>query len=533
MGCTSSTAMVAEQRQQPPSTSKVNNGEPRHMQSSGSRLRLDEMKSESDELQIRVVRMETPPLGKPIESVYDGVNDGLVLGEGVLGKVRLAVHKSTGVQYAVKCLDLEQIQTEQALWQLREEIRILCELDHPNVVRIESVFETETKIYLVQELCIGGELFDHLDTQPGSRFSEPESARLVQQMLSAVRYIHSKGIVHRDLKLENFLFSRNDPDSDLKMIDFGLAKHFNPLQDNHDVVGTPYTVAPEVIKGVYDERCDLWGVGVLTFLLLSGDAPFGGCYEGDDLGLVREAILNRSFAFDPPGIWNSISPEARVFIDSLLVTDPHVRPTAQAAQHAEWLQMWSKHSSDSSTLEDMVLSPEFTQALVSFRDCTEIEKLLREVLSFSLLPDQVGTVSREFHKLDTEGSGEISLFSLRCALMQATEHCHDSAVRLSEQDIEEIFNALRVRKTETTIHWHEFVAATLSQCCIDERNLKLAFDRLSNCKDHIALQDLTMLIGSSTGEENIQRMWSEALATHQDCQPCLTYAGFLQICCRK
>ena len=100
----------------------------------------------------------------------------------------------------------------------------------------------------------------------------------MKQILCSVRYIHSKGIIHRDLKLENFLFSSKDPEtSELKMIDFGLSKHFFQGEVQNEAVGTPYTVAPEVITGAYDERCDVWAIGVIAFLLLSGDPPFGGC----------------------------------------------------------------------------------------------------------------------------------------------------------------------------------------------------------------------------------------------------------------
>ena len=132
--------------------------------------------------------------------------------------------------------------------------------------RLVEVYESDTEIYLVQELADGGELFDKLDEQPDYHYSESQCANLVRQMLNAVAYLHSKGIVHRDIKLENFLFSSKDPDSELKMIDFGLSKHFKFGEVLHVAVGTPYTCAPEVIRGSYDERCDVWAIGVLTFL---------------------------------------------------------------------------------------------------------------------------------------------------------------------------------------------------------------------------------------------------------------------------
>jgi serine/threonine protein kinase len=112
------------------------------------------------------------------------------------------------------------------------------QLDHPNIVRLEEVYESQSEIYLVQELCLGGELFDRLDEQPDYHYTEAECARLVKQMLCAVRYLHSKGIIHRDLKLENFLFSGTAKDSELKMIDFGLSKHFRYGEVQHEAVGT-------------------------------------------------------------------------------------------------------------------------------------------------------------------------------------------------------------------------------------------------------------------------------------------------------
>lgn len=177
----------------------------------------------------------------------------------------------------------------EGLQQLREEIFIMCQLDHPNIVRLEEVYESHAEIYLVQELCTGGELFDRLDEQPEYHYTEGECAKLVKQMLCAVRYLHSKGkyrtricetsymccvvlttfslltgIIHRDLKLENFLFSSTSADSELvrpwcprvtlqmfntnllfrllqKMIDFGLSKHFKYGEVHHEAVGTPYT----------------------------------------------------------------------------------------------------------------------------------------------------------------------------------------------------------------------------------------------------------------------------------------------------
>ena len=228
----------------------------KNLKTSSSVLGLDEMRDgrKQETLTKNIVHIEVP-FGKPIEEVYSGVHDGVVLGSGISGVVRLCTHKATGVKYGVKVLDLRLVDTKENRQQLREEIAIMCQLDHPNIVRPEEVYESHEEIYLVQEYCSGGELFDRLDEQPDYHYTESQCARLVKQMICAVRYIHLKGIIHRDLKLEIFLFSSKDPESELKMIDFGLSKHFGYSgEQQHEAVGTPYTVAPEVICGSYDER---------------------------------------------------------------------------------------------------------------------------------------------------------------------------------------------------------------------------------------------------------------------------------------
>mmetsp|Transcript_21975 Transcript_21975/g.36368 ORF Transcript_21975/g.36368 Transcript_21975/m.36368 type:complete len:1054 (-) Transcript_21975:893-4054(-) len=494
---------------------------------SSSVLGLDsmiEIRKEEGVFSSNVVHIEVP-FGKPIEEVYDGVHHGPVLGSGISGLVRLVSHKATGVKYAVKCLDLGLVNSPEGLMQLREEIFIMCQLDHPNIVRLEEVYESHNEIYLVQELCLGGELFDRLDEQPDYHYTEAECARLVKQMLCAVRYLHSKGIIHRDLKLENFLFSSSSADSELKMIDFGLSKHFKFGEVHNEAVGTPYTVAPEVIRGQYDERCDCWAIGVITYLLLSGDPPFGGCGGPEPLLTVRSNILKGSFHFEPQEIWSIVSPQARTFISSLLVTDPKHRPTARESQKHQWLREWATRTRKE---DDNILNPNVVKALVSFKEFSDMRKLLCEVLSFTLLPDQIKDLRKEFEKMDTDGSGEISLEALKQVLM--TNAGAGSLGALTETEVEDIFNAMRVRKTETRIHWHEFIAAGLSQCQVDDRNLRLAFDRLdSDHKGYITFDNVMDLMGNDAiqSEDAMRRMWGDSMKACNSNHARITYDDFL------
>ncbi len=447
------------------------------------------------------------------------------MGSGISGLVRLVTHRATGLKYAVKCLDLGLVDTEEGLQQLREEIYIMCQLDHPNIVRLEEVYESHSEIYLVQELCLGGELFDRLDEQPDYHYTEAQCARLIKQMLCSVRYIHSKGIIHRDLKLENFLFSDTGPDSELKMIDFGLSKHFKFGEVQHEAVGTPYTVAPEVIRGSYDERCDVWAIGVITYLLLSGESPFGGCGGPESLVVVRDNILKCNFVFEPEDIWENVSEKAKQFIKKLLVTDPTLRPTAREVQRDEWLiEMAERLKKDD---DDYRLNPSVVKALVNFKEYSDMRKLLCEVLSFTLIPDQIQGLRKEFEKMDSEGSGEISLVALKSVLLGNAERGTLGA--LTEEEVEDIFNAMRVSSCEeTTIHWHEFIAAGLSHCKVDERNLKLAFDRLdADHTGYITFENFMDLIGNGAmhSEEVLRQMWGEAAINNADAY--ITYEDFL------
>ena len=150
------------------------------------------------------------PFDTPIEIVYEGVHDGPILGEGISGVVREIVHRATGVHYAMKCLPYNRMTSgPEGLEQLRNEIFIMCQLDLPYIVRIEEVYASSDEMYIVQELCSGGELFDRLEDQPDYHYTEAHCAKLVKQMATAVRYLHHKGIVHRDLKLEASFRCRN------------------------------------------------------------------------------------------------------------------------------------------------------------------------------------------------------------------------------------------------------------------------------------------------------------------------------------
>lgn len=207
---------------------------------------------------------------------------------------------------------------------LKREIEILKEVKHPHIIELIEVYEDERYLHLITELCSGGELFDRIIAKTQSsegHFSEHDAAVLVRDILDAIKYCHEKGIVHRDLKPENFLFLTEADDAPVKIIDFGLSRH-----DDTDLgvmvtkVGTPYYVAPEVLKREYTNSCDIWSIGVITYILLCGYPPF----YGDSDTQIFESVRVGKFDFPSPE-WDDISQAAKDFVIEMLRKDPAKR----------------------------------------------------------------------------------------------------------------------------------------------------------------------------------------------------------------
>mmetsp|Transcript_10980 Transcript_10980/g.21858 ORF Transcript_10980/g.21858 Transcript_10980/m.21858 type:complete len:571 (-) Transcript_10980:69-1781(-) len=430
---------------------------------------------------------------RKVTDVYDVT--GSELGTGISGTVRVCTHKETKIQYALKTLQLHQIRNDdEALQQLKDEIAILKALDHPNIVRLEEVYETPDHMFLILELCTGGEMLDRLNSQKGFHYSEKHAAEYVKIMVNAIRYIHEHNITHRDLKLENFLLQDRSEDSDLKLIDFGLSRHFREKEKMTVPVGTPYYVAPEVLRGIYDEKCDLWSLGVITYMLLSGTPPFPGQGEGEILQRVKKGHYSLEISrFD------GVSDHAKDFIRKLLMMDPKKRLTAAQAQDHPWM-----HDFDHPTTP---LSADIAESLREFHKFSAMKRLVCEVLAYTLIPEQIHNLREEFAKIDKDNTGEFTVEQFRDALA-ASNH-------VSSDEADQIFDDMDLEH-DGKIHWHEFIAATLSKCEYDERNLKLAFDRLDfDHQGYITYDNLLDIVGSDSTEEDVRAMFDEVDYKHE------------------
>eukprot|EP00252_Welwitschia_mirabilis_P021845 TRINITY_DN571_c1_g2_i1.p1 TRINITY_DN571_c1_g2~~TRINITY_DN571_c1_g2_i1.p1 ORF type:complete len:451 (-),score=83.75 TRINITY_DN571_c1_g2_i1:231-1583(-) len=254
---------------------------------------------------------------------------GRTIGEGTFAKVKFAQNTETGESVAMKVLDKVAVLRHKMVDQIKREISVMKLVRHPNVVRLQEVLASRTKIYIILEFVTGGELFDKIVHQ--QRLTENESRKYFQQLIDAVDYCHSRGVYHRDLKPENLLL---DTQGNLKISDFGLSALPQQLREDgllHTTCGTPNYVAPEVLshKGYDGALADVWSCGVILYVLMAGFLPF----DEEDLGNLYRKINEAEFSCPP---W--FSPGAKSLISKILEPDPQKRINVSGIRNDDWFK---------------------------------------------------------------------------------------------------------------------------------------------------------------------------------------------------
>ncbi|XP_062906628.1 serine/threonine-protein kinase D1 isoform X1 [Mobula hypostoma] len=264
-----------------------------------------------------------------ISTVYQIFPDE-VLGSGQFGIVYGGKHRKTGRDVAIKVIDKLRFPTKQES-QLRNEVAILQNLHHPGVVNLECMFETPERVFVVMEKLHGDMLEMILSSEKG-RLPELITKFLITQILVALRHLHFKNIVHCDLKPENVLLASADPLPQVKLCDFGFARIIGEKSFRRSVVGTPAYLAPEVLRNKgYNRSLDMWSVGVIVYVSLSGTFPFN---EDED---IHDQIQNADFMY-PPNPWKEISLEAIDVINNLLQVKMRKRFSVDKSLSHPWLQ---------------------------------------------------------------------------------------------------------------------------------------------------------------------------------------------------
>lgn len=270
------------------------------------------------------------------------------IGEGTFGKVRLAHHRLTNTRVAIKQIPKAHSAS------LTREIHHHRRLHHPNVMQLYEVIATEQYIWMVSELCAGGELYDYL--VENECLPEPEARRIFGQLCLAVAYVHSKGIVHRDLKLENILL---DERCNVKLGDFGFTREFERNRLMHTFCGTTGYASPEMLAGkkYTGEQVDIWSLGVILYALLCGALPF----DDDDESVMKQKILQGDLE-----IPDCLSEEARSLITNILQQDPAQRPSIHQILQHPWFTKIMAQSPMSTVEEDDSAADYFTSRASDF-----------------------------------------------------------------------------------------------------------------------------------------------------------------------
>ncbi|PON82571.1 Calcium dependent protein kinase [Trema orientale] len=365
---------------------------------------------------------------------------GRKLGQGQFGTTFLCVDKGSGKEYACKSIAKRKLITDEDVEDVRREIQIMHHLaGHPNVISIKGAYEDAVAVHVVMELCAGGELFDRI-IQRG-HYTERKAAELTRTIVGVVEACHSLGVMHRDLKPENFLFVDQKEDALLKTIDFGLSIFFKPGEKFSDVVGSPYYVAPEVLRKRYGPEADVWSAGVILYILLSGVPPF---WAESEQGIFEEVLHGElDFSSDP---WPSISEGAKDLVRKMLIRDPRRRISAHDVLCHPWVQI-------DGVAPDKPLDSAVLSRLKQFSAMNKLKKMAIKVIAEKLSEEEIAGLKEMFKMIDTDNSGQITFEELKAGLKRF-------GANLNESEIYDLMQAADIDNSGT-IDYGEFVAATL------------------------------------------------------------------------
>ena len=365
------------------------------------------------------------------------------LGKGGYGKVYQVKNKKSGEIRACKHLSKLVLKD---LEKFEREINILINSDHPNIIKIYEVFESQRSLYIVMEECKGGEIFDRIIEHIESKkmYSEKDAAEMIRQVMSAIEYCHNNGICHRDLKPENLLYLKKgeEKDNPIRVIDFGLSQMFSPQKKLKTKVGTAYYVSPEILQGDYNEKCDIWSAGVILYIFLSGDPPFNGPSDSAIYGKIAQMKFNF-----PEKKWKNISKEAKDLISHMIAPE-NIRYSAKEVLAHPWF----KNASDV-PLSSLDFDSDFFKDYVKG---SEIKKISLLFIASRLDENEINNLKLTFEAFDKCKDGQISFEELKLGLIQLKSNKFD------ENDARDLFNLIDADKNGK-IDYTEFLASTLQK----------------------------------------------------------------------
>ncbi|PAN16457.1 hypothetical protein PAHAL_3G062200 [Panicum hallii] len=345
---------------------------------------------------------------------------GEELGRGEFGLTRRCTDTSTGEVLACKSISKRKLRSSVDIEDVRREVAIMRALpDHSSVVRLREAFEDGDAVHLVMEVCEGGELFDRIVSR--GHYTERAAAGVIRTIMEVVLHCHKHGVMHRDLKPENFLYANKSENSPLKVIDFGLSVCFKPGDRFSEIVGSPYYMAPEVLKRNYGQEIDIWSAGVILYILLCGVPPF---WADTDEGIAQAIIRsNLDFSREP---WPKVSDNAKDLVRKMLDPSAYSRLTAQQVLEHPWIQ-------NASAAPNIPLGEAVRSRLKQFTVMNKFKKAALLVVAECIPTEELEAIKELFHMLDTNKDGHLTIEELRNGLQTTGHNVQDTDVDMLMQ----------------------------------------------------------------------------------------------------
>ncbi|KAJ8907282.1 hypothetical protein NDN08_007397 [Rhodosorus marinus] len=384
-------------------------------------------------------RYKLTVLENPTASIFDHYDFGKKLGEGSFGICFLGTNKSTGEQVAIKKISKGKILSQEEAKNIKNEILIMeAVVQNEHIVTIYGAYEDDDSVYIVLELCAGGDLFEKIIAK--GKYSEQDCATFCRQMLMMLDYCHKNGVVHRDLKPENFLLDSDNEDATLKATDFGLSTFFNLPGVLSEPCGTPMYIAPEVIRGKYTHKADIWSAGVVLYILLSGKVPFYGKTDED----VLRATLRGKYNLDRDP-WPYISDDAKECVKLMLTMDPELRPDAETMLAHPWMKV-------DGIASDEPLVQSIMDNLKNFSEMNKFKRRALQVMATNMKEEDIQKMKQAFDEVDTDGSGTITIEEMKAAL-------HRLGNNVADEEVQKMWETFDL-DGNGTIDYVEFLTAT-------------------------------------------------------------------------